>query len=113
MTLGLERKPVVVDLDGRRYVIVRESDYGRLVSAAGDTSSPDPTGWAAWELAADALGERLAERRKDAGLSQVALARLADIRVETLNRIERGRTVPDFATVRKLVLALRGRSSAR
>jgi transcriptional regulator with XRE-family HTH domain len=34
------------------------------------------------------------------------LARQAGIRPETLNRIERGRTTPDFATVRKLVVAM-------
>jgi transcriptional regulator with XRE-family HTH domain len=35
------------------------------------------------------------------------LCRRAGIRVETLNRVERGRTTPDFATVRKLVVAIR------
>jgi predicted transcriptional regulator len=34
------------------------------------------------------------------------LARRAGVRAETLNRIERGHTTPDFATVRKLVVAM-------
>ena len=52
------------------------------------------------------LRRKLIRRRRAAGLSQAELARRAGIRPETLNRIERGRTTPDFATVRKLVLAM-------
>jgi len=52
------------------------------------------------------LAEKLVRRRLAAGLSQAELARRAGIRPETLNRIERGRTTPDFATVRKLVVAM-------
>ncbi len=92
-------------LDGRRYVVLREQAYLELLNAAG-RPVPDPTGWAAWEKDAATLGGRLAERRRDAGLTQGELAKLAGIRIETLNRIERGRTSPDFGTVRQLVLAL-------
>jgi len=66
-----------LELDGVRYVILRES-----------------------------LAEKLTRRRVAVGLSQAELARQAGIRAETLNRIERGRTTPDFATVRKLVVAM-------
>ena len=52
------------------------------------------------------LAQRLVRRRQAAGLSQAQLARRAGVRPETLNRIERGRTTPDFATVRKLVIAI-------
>lgn len=52
------------------------------------------------------LAEKLVRRRVAAGLTQAELARQAGIRPETLNRIERGRTSPDFATVRKLVVAM-------
>ena len=45
-------------------------------------------------------------RRRAVGLSQAELARRAGVRPETLNRIERGRTTPDFATIRKLVVAI-------
>ncbi|NLE60711.1 MAG: helix-turn-helix transcriptional regulator [Planctomycetes bacterium] len=46
-------------------------------------------------------------RRKNAELSQAELARRAGVRIETLNRIERGKTTPDFATIRKLVVAIK------
>jgi len=55
----------------------------------------------------DSRAQRLVRRRKAVGLSQAALARRAGIRVETLNRIERGKTAsPDLATMRKLVAAI-------
>ena len=52
------------------------------------------------------LADRLLQRRQDAELTQKDLAKLAGIRVETLNRIEKGRTTPDFKTIRKLVNAI-------
>jgi DNA-binding XRE family transcriptional regulator len=58
------------------------------------------------------LAGRLIRRRRITGLSQAELARRAGIRPETVNRIERGRTTPDFATIRKLVEALRAGEEA-
>jgi transcriptional regulator with XRE-family HTH domain len=40
------------------------------------------------------------------GLSQAALARKAGIRVETLNRLEKGKHTPDLATMAKINKAL-------
>jgi DNA-binding XRE family transcriptional regulator len=44
--------------------------------------------------------------RRAAGLTQVELARLAGIRPETLNRIEKGKHAPSVATVDKIERAL-------
>jgi len=102
-----------VELDGVIYAIVRKSRLERLCHRAGVTldvagtaagPSDDLTGMA-WD--ADRLAGRLIERRKRIGLTQVALARQAGVRVETLNRIERGKTTPDFATIRKLTVAMK------
>ncbi len=99
-----------VELDGVRYVIVRESVFDRLCQQAGlkqDNSTSDEDALAAGlDLDRASLAEKLVRRRRAVGLSQAELARRAGIRPETLNRIERGRTTPDFATVRKLVLAM-------
>ena len=103
--------PPTIELDGRRYVVLRETEYERLVAAAQEPASSGG-GWAAWEQDAAVLAQRLAERRRDAGLTQAALARAAGLRVETLNRIERGHQSPDFATVRKLIAALRATGAA-
>ncbi|HPM80485.1 MAG TPA: helix-turn-helix transcriptional regulator [Candidatus Anammoximicrobium sp.] len=99
-----------VELDGVRYVIVRESVFQRLCEQAGVSSGEagveEPEFSSGVGLDRTSLAEKLVRRRLAAGLSQAELARRAGIRPETLNRIERGRTTPDFATVRKLVVAM-------
>jgi len=99
-----------VELDGMRYVILRESAFELLCGKArlGTRVAPPNEATAAPGLDLDraSLAEKLVRRRRAAGLSQAELARRAGVRPETLNRIERGRTTPDFATVRKLVVAM-------
>ncbi|HBO45344.1 MAG TPA: hypothetical protein DD670_15725 [Planctomycetaceae bacterium] len=111
-----KKKPETIDheeltLDGKRYVVLRESEFRRLCRAAGidAAKAPEPdTTLLASGLDADrqSLAEKLRSRRHAARLSQAELARRAGIRPETLNRIERGRTTPDFTTIRKLVEAI-------
>jgi DNA-binding XRE family transcriptional regulator len=98
-----------VELDGVRYVILRENVFAQLCKKAKiplDDSSPSATGAAAFDLDQPSLAQKLVRQRRASGLSQAELARQAGIRPETLNRIERGRTTPDFATIRKLVVAM-------
>lgn len=101
----------IVQLEGVRYAIVRESVLRALCRrcdvqaqpAGSEHSQPgeeDP-------LNSEELARRLVVRREALRLSQVELARRAGVRVETLNRIERGKTTPDFSTIRKLVSALK------
>jgi len=101
---------VRVELDGVRYVIVREAVFEDLCRRAHVTASAEsdqePRLAAGFDLDQESLAERLVQRRRGVGLSQAELARRAGIRAETLNRIERGRTTPDFATIRKLVVAI-------
>lgn len=94
-----------VELDGRWYAIVALDDFVALCQQAGRDAGPPLEDELAL-LRAGRLAERLRARRKEAGLTQAELARRAGIRPETLNRIERGKVEPDFATVRKLVEAL-------
>jgi DNA-binding XRE family transcriptional regulator len=98
-----------LELDGIRYVILRESVFDHLCEKAGVcVATPPIEGSSEGGLSLDraSLAEKLVRRRNAAGLSQAQLARSAGVRPETLNRIERGRTTPDFATVRKLVVAM-------
>jgi DNA-binding XRE family transcriptional regulator len=99
-----------VELDGIRYVILRESLFERLCEKAGveprSASSTEEAPTLGFDVDRASLAGKLIRRRRAAGLSQAELARRAGIRAETLNRIERGRTTPDFATVRKLVVAM-------
>ena len=98
-----------LELDGIRYVILRESAFDYLCEKAGVCHSRAPADEppeGSLNLDRASLAEKLVRRRQAAGLSQAELARRAGVRPETLNRIERGRTTPDFATVRKLVVAM-------
>jgi len=93
-----------VRLDGRWYVIVREDEFRALTQAAQGRGKVDALD--AMNVSDQRLADRLLQRRQDAGLTQKDLAKLAGVRVETLNRIENGRTTPDFRTIRKLVIAI-------
>ncbi len=103
---------VPLELDGTTYVVLRRAVFDDLCRLAGVGAGARAPGVVpAWELAAWAgepasLGRRLADRRGRAGLTQAQLAERAGVRTETLNRIERGHTNPDFGTIRKLVTAL-------
>jgi transcriptional regulator with XRE-family HTH domain len=103
----------ILELAGMRCAVISEAHLLRMCEALNITPRAlQPASKAAAESIADAsldkerLARRLSLRRRRAGLSQAELARRAGIRVETLNRIERGHTTPDFATVRKLVVAM-------
>jgi DNA-binding XRE family transcriptional regulator len=112
--MGGKKDPAIdcrrVELDGIRYVILRESAFDELCRKAGVDQGPVSAGDgpldAGFELDRSSLAGKLVRRRRAAGLSQAELARRAGIRPETLNRIERGRTTPDFATIRRLVVAM-------
>ncbi len=98
-------------LGGTRFVTLTEGDFLRLCHAAGvevaDARAPDGLASGGELFDQQRLRARIRQRRQAAGLTQASLAARAGIRVETLNRIERGHSVPDFRTIRKLVVALR------
>jgi DNA-binding XRE family transcriptional regulator len=98
-----------VTLAGQRFVIVPEAEFRRLAQDAGELPLP-PRDARGNYPAADALQVSIARSilrgRRAAGLTQVELARLANIRPETLNRIEKGKHAPSVATIEKLELAL-------
>ncbi|MCE5268703.1 MAG: helix-turn-helix domain-containing protein [Planctomycetaceae bacterium] len=99
-----------VELDGVVYVILRETAFDALCRKAGVDPQIVADGGQSLTVGADldraSLAAKLVRRRRIAGLSQAELARLAGVRGETLNRIERGKTTPDFATIRKLIVAM-------
>ncbi len=102
----------VLELDGVRYGVIREQELLELSRSVDVACKPvfqqakDAGATVDVSLDDEQLAKRLTMRRKRAGLSQAELARNAGVRVETLNRIERGKTTPDFSTIRKLVVAI-------
>ena len=103
----------ILELAGKRWAIMPEKDYKRLAAHAGEQGDwpalpkPDAKGnYPAVEYARASLARKIIKARRQAGLTQAELARLAAIRPETLNRIEKGKTTPDTATIAKIERAL-------
>ncbi len=102
-----------VELGGVAYAIVPVAELAAVCRRAGITAVPrggavpSPLDVATpEELGGANVARRIADRRKRAGLTQGELARRAGVRIETVNRIERGHVMPDFGTIRKLVQAM-------
>lgn len=98
-----------VILAGQRFVIVPEAEYRRMAEDSPALSLPprDARGnYPAAEALQISIARSILRERRVAGLTQVELARLAGIRPETLNRIEKGKHAPSVATLEKLERAL-------
>jgi DNA-binding XRE family transcriptional regulator len=100
-----------LDIRGRKFVLIPESEYRRLTKRLVPAiprmpaMSSDGT-YPAAEAMRAMMARKIIAARKAVGLSQVALARKAGIRVETLNRLEKGKHTPDLATMAKINKAL-------
>ena len=95
----------------KKFVLIPEAEYRRLVKRphsavpAMPALSVDGTYPGAAAMRA-MMARKIIAARKAAGLSQAALARKARIRVETLNRLEKGKNTPELATMAKINKAL-------
>jgi DNA-binding XRE family transcriptional regulator len=107
-----------LNLAGKEFVVIERAEYDQLIAADAGVSDeglpalpkPDEEGNVpAIEYGRKLLARRLVLARRRAGLSQAELARRAKIRVETLNRLEKGRHNPDEATYLKIETALRAK----
>ena len=103
-----------VTIDGKRFVIVPESEYERLrgQSASGEPKLPPLPkplangNFPAVEYARAVTARDIILARRRLGLSQADLARQSGVRAETLNRIERAKMTPSVATMQKIDRAL-------
>jgi len=105
-------------IDGRRFMVIDESEYSRLLTAATGAHAireqdlpplpePDADGAVpALEFARASLARKLIIERTARGWSQSDLARRAGVRLETVNRLERARHTADPITARKIQRAL-------
>ena len=94
---------------GQRFVIIPESQYHEILGDNMEPTLPQADAKGNYPAVASArvvLARKLIRRRRAAGLTQKDLAKLAAVRVETLNRLEHGKHSPNVATVDKLVRAL-------
>jgi DNA-binding XRE family transcriptional regulator len=94
-------------IDKKKYVLIPEAQYKRLVSGVPEFPAADAAGnMPAVAFAEAAIARNIVRDREAVGMSQKELAEAAGIRVEILNRAERGVTVPSVRTLTKLENAL-------
>ena len=100
-------------ISGKRFALLPMRDFEALQKRANIQKLPKlpeplPNGnYSAVETGRVIYARKPIEERKSAGLSQSALARLAGLRPETINRLEKGKHSPDTATLAKISKALR------
>jgi DNA-binding XRE family transcriptional regulator len=110
-----------VTIDGKRFVILPESEYERLrgTRAPGEPDLPalprrlSNGNYPAIEYARAVTARDVITARRRLGISQAELARRAGIRGETLNRIERAKLTPSVAVMQKIDRALSATSVVR
>ncbi|MGD0541519.1 MAG: helix-turn-helix transcriptional regulator [Tepidisphaeraceae bacterium] len=99
-----------VTIDGKRFVILPETEYERLRGGppGGEPKLPplpkqQPNGnYPAIEYARAVTARDIILARRRLGLSQLELARRSGVRAETLSRIERAKMTPSVATMQKI-----------
>lgn len=100
-------------IDGRVYVILTRDEYDLLaglakVGSMPSAPAPDSRGnFPAVEYARTSIARDIVRERVKLGLTQREFAKLADVRVETLCRIETGKHTASTATIAKLDRALK------
>lgn len=104
-------------LDGKEYVIMRRHEYEAIAGELGDKLPPLPEPDAegltpAVEYGRALLARKLIQRREALGITQAALARMAGMPKETVNRVERGKVNPAATTLKRILRALDKAESA-
>src|SRR3954470_17327352 len=100
-----------LDIGGKKFVLMPQAEYRRLTRNEANSLpqmpalSPGGT-YPASQAMRVLMARRIIAARKAVGLAQADLARKAGIRVETLNRLEKGKHTPDLATMAKINKAL-------
>src|SRR5438046_4123105 len=106
----------IITLNSKKYVLVPVHEYRKLTSRRSTTAAALPPrnargNYPALAAAEATIARSIVKRRMAVGLTQRALAEQAGIRVETLNRAERGIVTPDVRTLQRIERAL-GRAEA-
>ena len=104
--------PRVVEVGGKKIVIMDEEDYDRLLDTidlveaeriATDPKDPVLT----WdEIKDEFVRNRIAEMREKVGITQKEMARRLKIRQSTVSRMERKNANLTLSTLRKIAKAL-------
>jgi DNA-binding XRE family transcriptional regulator len=117
-------RPQRIEVEGKRFVLLPESEYNRLCRGASEAAmeddrlpplpKPDKRGrFPALQYARISLARDLIRDRAGVGLSQQRLADLAGIRQETLSRIETGRHTASQRSIDKIMHAIEAERQRR
>lgn len=105
-----------IQIKGSRYVVMPEGQYQRLLKRASgkvvesQAAALPPADKRGRRPAAATIEAMIAQdvynARRKAGMTQAELAQAADVRIETISRIEHGKQLPGTRTLRRLSQAL-------
>src|SRR5450432_2023447 len=97
----------IIVIEKKKYVLVPEAEYKRMVNGIPSLPEKLSSGnYPALPAIEASIARNIVRDRETVGMSQKKLAEAAGIRVEILNRAERGVTVPSMRTLTKIENAL-------
>jgi DNA-binding XRE family transcriptional regulator len=104
-----------IDIMGTRFVLIREAE---LEAIEGRSLPPLPPvlpngNREALPYIRASIARSIIKERRELGLTQVQLAKLAGIRQETLSRLESGKHKPNVRTVERIDAAFRRKRAKR
>lgn len=112
-----------VEIEGKRFVLVEESEFRRLERRTGRKSKadgppglpePDAQGYVpALDYIRGTIARDIVRERKALGLTQQQLSELSGVRQETICRLEKGLHSPTVRTVEKIDRALKRAGGAK
>ena len=98
-----------ITIQKQKFVLVPYAEYKLMEKGVPSLPPADAQGNRPAVAAAEAtIARSIVRDRERVGLTQRELAQAAGIRVEVLNRAERGAVVPSVGTLTKIENALRG-----
>src|SRR5665213_3135287 len=104
---GSMNKLNTITVENKKYVLLPMAEYEDLVKGVPPLPPADAQGnMPAVAFAEAAIARGIARDRESIGMSQKQLGEAAGIRVEELNRAERGIVVPSVRTLTKIENAL-------
>jgi len=107
-----------VIVSGKRFVLIPARDYDRLRNVNADVLPPMPPvddrgNRDAMEYGMYSIARDMVIARRNAGLSQPQLAKLAGLRTETICRVESGKHMPTVRTLQKIERAVKQAAGRR
>jgi DNA-binding XRE family transcriptional regulator len=103
-------KHATLEMNGKTFVLVPRDEYETMVERVDLPALPpaDADGnREAMPFMTATIARQIILRREAVKMSQKALALAAGVRPETLNRLEKGKNIPDTATISKIDKALK------